>query len=328
VGKKKNKKTHCERCAEALQGEELEKPAICDDCNRTICDECVCGVMNEKSQDLLVCPDFPEQYEEHEVVRSVGIIDQSAPPKIHIIGDVHGCREELWKLIDLLAPRQNVDRLIFTGDLVDRGPASLDVIYTVMNYMELYPGSISVVGNHEWKAMRKRVKGEYRRPWCKDAKDDDWRFMQSMPLLHILADEEAIVVHGGIHGAFLKDYSIDDIPPILWHQGGGKMMEQARKFPFVRHVTNKGKMVHLGGEGPDTQHWSKVYNGCEGKVFFGHDPSEEVRVTPHAVGLDTGCCFGGKLTAATIDAGVSVYDQKIHLTSVPGKAYRKWRKPK
>ena len=66
----------------------------------------------------------------------------------------------------------------------------------------------------------------------------------------------------------------------------------------LRKTDPEGGMLRFDSpEVKGERHWSKDYDGRFGLAIYGHDPGKEVKVEPHAYGIDTGCCFGGKLTA-------------------------------
>lgn len=236
-----------------------------------------------------------------------------------IIGDVHGCIDELEALLRhvCLEPR---DRLVFAGDLVDRGPASVGVVRRTRELLARHPGSACVAGNHETKALRWRDRGSPRE-WEQPMGEDDWAFLDSLPLIARLPEHGAMVVHGGIFPAFIERYGrVGEIPPD-WRTSRDKRCDRLRRFLLVRHVDQRGEMVALGSEGRETVHWTARYGGSEGHVFFGHDPQlgEEPLRTPGATGLDTACCFGGRLTAAVLNPGQTAAEAEF--ASVPGTRY-------
>lgn len=226
-------------------------------------------------------------------------------PRTLFIGDVHGCLEELDELVYALALGQ-ADRLFFLGDLVDRGPDSVGVIRRVRELLVRYPGSACIAGNHEEKNLRYREKGREGPAWWTKADDDDWAFLDSLPLFHRLPG--TLLVHGGLYQAFFDAYGTLDDPPANWRSDRGKRAERAARFLRVRQVSPEGQMVPFGDVVPGAVHWTSRYDGREGFCFFGHDPQIEppdVLRAEHAMGLDTGCCFGGRLTAAVISEGVA-----------------------
>jgi diadenosine tetraphosphatase ApaH/serine/threonine PP2A family protein phosphatase len=241
------------------------------------------------------------------------------------IGDVHGCIDELDALVGLLAPAEG-DRFAFVGDLVDRGPSSALVIRRVRALREQFPGSVCVSGNHDEVAVRKRERGRALPEWSLDATSDDWAFLEAMPLYARI--DGVLVVHGGIYPRFYESEVTVGEPPRDWRRGGGKPMDRRRRFLRIRQVDSEGNMVGLGDETAECVHWSSRYDGRDGFVVFGHDPQlsppEPLRAA-HAMGIDTGCCFGGRLTALVVESGARASDGSI--VSVAGKRYADPRKP-
>lgn len=261
-----------------------------------------------------------------------------------IIGDVHGCLPELQALVAKLRPEKG-DRFAFLGDLVDKGPESIAVINYVQTLFRCYPGSLAICGNHEesafrtWDQYQKRgswdgIKRLEREPWLTDLTQELVDWMRSLPLLARPMDG-VLLVHGGLFPAFFEKHGeIGDVPDD-WHKGGGKKMDRMRRFLRIRHVYKdgavspkgkdvSGQMVSLGDEGEMTQHWRHWYDGREGFVFYGHDPSRsgDPWRSNHAVGLDTGCVAGGRLSAAILTEGEDPRDARIE--SVPGKCWSEW----
>ena len=114
-----------------------------------------------------------------------------------------------------------------------------------------------------------------------------------------------VVVHAGFFPKFFVDYAEDGLSRIRddWHKGGGKYMSRARRFLRVRYVNPEGNMVALGQEKEGDYFWAESYDGAQGYVFYGHQPYLKPSIPrswEHACGIDTGCCFGGRLTAAVV----------------------------
>ncbi|MCA8924417.1 MAG: metallophosphoesterase [Planctomycetes bacterium] len=240
-----------------------------------------------------------------------------------IVGDVHGCLAELDALLVELEPRAG-DRFVFVGDLVDRGPDSVGVVRRVRELCARYPGSACVAGNHEAKALRGHDRGVPGRPWTVDASDEDWAFLDALPLVWRDPALGAVVVHGGFYPAFFEvEGPVGDVPAD-WRRSKTKRAQRLQRFLYVRQVKANGNMLSLDQCAPEHDHWTDRYDGREGFAFFGHDPQlepAEPLVTPHALGLDTGCCFGGRLTAAVVKGDARRYA----LVSVP--AYGKYAEP-
>ena len=112
-----------------------------------------------------------------------------------------------------------------------------------------------------------------------------------------------------------------------WRKAKDKRSDRARRFLRVRTVNPAGQMVSLGAETAADRHWSELYSGQLGYAFYGHDPAlapPEPRRRPHSLGLDTGCCFGGRLSAAVVEAGHKPEDAAW--VSVPAR--RMYAEPK
>lgn len=243
-----------------------------------------------------------------------------------VIGDVHGCLAELTLLVEKLAPVPG-DVFVFLGDLVDKGPDSIGVIRYVRDLLTRFHGSLSIGGNHEEKAIRLLLKFAETRDrsifpadeaWMLDAKVEDVTWLASFPLVHRLEGhaQKFIAVHGGFYPKFFEHYpeGIGQVPA-AWHKGGGKKTDRARKFLRVRVVDAEGEFVQLSEQKPEHKRWAEVYDGREGFAFYGHEPFDEVVEDRHAMGLDTSCVFGGKLTAAVLKTGTLTAAGKSELAT-------------
>jgi hypothetical protein len=244
------------------------------------------------------------------------------------IGDVHGCVRELSFLLNKVEPQPG-DRLIFLGDLVDKGPDSLGVLNIARVMLASYPGSTVIFGNHEAKALELHEKSKpSKEPWADAATEADWDLIRAMPLLWRDPELNVVAVHGGFFPRFFRLHGPIDWEkiPTAGKRSGGKMVKRMRRFVFIRHVDAEGNLVKLGDETSETPHWSAGYDGSESFAFFGHDPqiapSEALRA-PWATGIDTGVVFGHKLTAAILEPGKA--PSEAELVSVP--AERRYAEP-
>ncbi len=216
-----------------------------------------------------------------------------------IIGDVHGCYPELLELLELLNYEikwagKNVQdithpenhRLIFVGDFVDRGPDSPAVLKLVMKAMELGI-AFSVIGNHDDKLMRKLAG---RNVQINHGLDTTLAQLESEPK----------VFHDQV-----KDF-LAALPYYLWFDNNNLLIAHAG-LAEKYHGQKDKKIRELALFGPTTGgldkfglpnriQWAKDYKG-KTMVVFGHTPVREPLFLNNTVNIDTGCVFGGKLTA-------------------------------
>ncbi len=259
-----------------------------------------------------------------------------APRRTLFVSDVHGHPDALARAL-ALADLRATDRLAFVGDLVDRGPDSLGALRLVRDLLDRHPGSLAVCGNHEEAALRRRDRG--RPPpaedpaggWAARATDDDWAFLAALPLFARLPDlgghdasapgAGVLVVHGGLYPGFFADEGPLGDPGPGWRTGRAKRAERLRRCLRVSLVGPDGRFTSHGDDVPGAVPWWTAYDGREGFVVAGHtpllDPPAPV-LAPHALALDTGCGFGGRLTVWIAEPGQPV--ARGRAVSVPERA--------
>jgi diadenosine tetraphosphatase ApaH/serine/threonine PP2A family protein phosphatase len=203
-----------------------------------------------------------------------------------VVGDLHGCYDELLDLLDKVSFGSE-DRLICVGDLITKGPKNREVLDRFMSD----PQFAAVIGNHDL-ALRRRWNGEKfklkpsQKPTHKELKKDKERYVPFLNQLPFTIDLGThLVVHAGLRpGLELYSQTTED-------------MTELRSLGEDR----------ASRKGPP---WYEVYDG-EKIVLFGHWPATEPRRGKKAIGLDTGCVYGGQLTAYIVETG--------ELTSVPAR---------
>ena len=231
--------------------------------------------------------------------------DQQGP--FDIIGDVHGCCGELIILLRELGYRISRDesgqssalpgevfkvepplgrRVIFVGDLVDRGPDTPGVLRLVMS-MVAAGQAFCVQGNHDVKFVR-------------------WLEGRNVQMSHGLekSAEQFLPESSGFKDV-VKDF-LDTLPYQLWLDGGRLVIAHAgiREDMIGQQSSEIRAFCLYGdrGEGRDEfglpirYHWALDYQG-EAAIVYGHTPVAEADWVNSTVCLDTGCVFGGKLTA-------------------------------
>jgi protein phosphatase len=213
-----------------------------------------------------------------------------------IIGDVHGCADELVELLGALGYQVAADgasaehpggrKAVFVGDLVDRGPATPAVLRLVMGMTAAGTG-LSVSGNHEAKlvrALRGRdvtvAYGLAESLAQLAAEPDDFTgqataFMDQLLGHVVLDDGKLVVAHAGL--------------PASMH---GRASAAVRSFALYGDTTGETDEFGL----PVRYPWAQDYRG-PAMVVYGHTPVPEAEWINGTICLDTGCVFGGKLTA-------------------------------
>ncbi len=229
-----------------------------------------------------------------------------------VVGDVHGCIDELRALLEALQPRRT-DHLVFAGDLLDKGPRSAEVVAAVRALRESGHRVTLVLGNHEEKHARFRRRQangadvtvftgwEEMASITARLSPQDVAFLETAVLAVRLPEHEALVVHAGVlPGA-------RPLPTTV--EGLAALPREARQTALlacrVRYVNQRGGMVPLGSEAPGDRYWASLYDGRFGHVYFGHNPFDggAPERFPRATGLDLGCVFGGYLCAAILEPG-------------------------
>jgi hypothetical protein len=203
------------------------------------------------------------------------------------VGDIQGCADEFDALLDALAFTRRADRLLLTGDAFARGPEPLRVYRRILD-----TGAEMVLGNHDWKMlawMRRQDGDSAGEPpvgksqraaveMMSPVREELKKYLSALPLT--IESDAWILVHAALHP----------------EEGlAGTTLEIAtsyRTFP--------------GPNRPGAPKWYTLYRGPK-TVVFGHDAPGGLVRWPHegpplAVGIDTGCVYGGRLTAYHFEA--------------------------
>ena len=211
-----------------------------------------------------------------------------------LIGDVHGCHDELMALLDRLGWQPDGDgarhpegrTAVFVGDLVDRGPASPAVLRTVMAMVEAGT-ALCVPGNHE-KKLLKKLRGR------------DVRVSHGLAETLAQLEREPPDFHDRIVSfidSLISHYVLDGGKLVVAHAGLKEEL-QGRASPAVRDFAMYGETTGETDEYglPVRLDWAASYRG-KAMVVYGHVPTLEPEWINRTICIDTGCVFGGKLTA-------------------------------
>ena len=211
-----------------------------------------------------------------------------------VIGDVHGCFDELCDLLTTLGyaieghgvtPPEG-RKAVFLGDLVDRGPKTPDVLKLVMG-MVAAGTALCVPGNHDVKLLRK-LRGK------------------DVQITHGLAETlaqldgetpEFIAEVRTFLDSLVSHYVLDDGKLVVAHAGmkaemAGRGSGRVREFALYGETTGETDEFGL----PVRYPWAENYRGAA-NVVYGHTPIPSPEWLNHTINVDTGCVFGGRLTA-------------------------------
>lgn len=249
---------------------------------------------------------------------------------IYAIGDVQGCYDELQALLLRVGFNRAHDRLWFVGDLVNRGPKSLEVLRFVR---ELGDRAVVVLGNHDLHLITQHEGFERKRK--DDTFDDVLAAPDAKELVDWLRARQMMHVEDGwamVHAGLLPSWSIDfalslakevekalaasgykeflknlyGSKPERWDDslaGWDRLRVIVNAMTRMRFCAPDGTMeFHATGAKPPAGHraWHEERTD-EKNIVFGHWSSAGLQLGARIVGLDTGCVWGGSLTALRLE---------------------------
>ncbi len=246
--------------------------------------------------------DSPEEVDQVEITR-VPLWNNKKDEKgpFDIIGDIHGCFDETAELLTKLGYELVEDssfslkyrvchpenrRVIFVGDLVDRGPKTPDVLRLVMS-MVASGTAFCVAGNHDVKLLRKllgknvnmthglKESWEQLEPESDQFRQEVSKFLDSLISHYLFDDGRLVVAHAGLKEAYQ-----------------GRSSGRVREFCLYGETTGETDEYGL----PVRYNWAQDYRG-KALVAYGHTPVPRAQWLNNTICLDTGCVFGGELTA-------------------------------
>jgi hypothetical protein len=206
-----------------------------------------------------------------------------------IVGDIHGCYDELVDLLDKAALKGD-DRVVSVGDLIVKGEKNREVLDRFIEDERFS----AVLGNHDrallrfWRGEGNTLKDSQEKVRA-ELEGDEARYsayLQQLPLMIDLGSH--VVVHAGLRPAVeLSGQTVEDLTEL---RTLGEDRANREGVP-----------------------WYEQYDGDK-TVLFGHWPAPAPRRGPRAIGLDTGCVYGYQLTAYIIETGefLSVQARRVY----------------
>lgn len=255
----------------------------------------------------------------------------------YVIGDIQGCYDELQHLLEKLAFNPGADQLWFTGDLVNRGPRSLDVLRFVKS---LGSAAVTVLGNHDLHLLAvaygyapQKKEDTLAQVLAAEDRDELLDWLRQQPLLHHDSHIEVTLIHAGLAPQWDLEQAkqcaseVETVlsskkfekylkrmygnKPDLWNEdlnGKDRLRFITNCFTRLRFVDHLGKLclkVKLKpGKQPEGFYpWFALpeRRTRENRIVFGHWSTLGFYNDNNVIGLDTGCLWGGMLTAVRID---------------------------
>jgi len=257
---------------------------------------------------------------------------------IYAIGDVQGCYSELNRLLEKINFDPAKDQLWFCGDLVNRGPESLQTLRFVKS---LGDRAISVLGNHDLHLLAlhhgvEKVRDSSSLQQVLDSPDRDelMAWLQGLPILHYDELHNSFLVHAGIHPEWGLSKALklaSEVETILRGKHASKFLckmygnkpttwsDELSGYQRLRLITNvftRMRYFNAAGEldfdsaGSPRQNkrsgltpWFQMTSvlGEDKRVFFGHWSTLPVGCYGRCFALDGGCVWGGHMVALRID---------------------------
>lgn len=220
--------------------------------------------------------------------------------KLIIYGDIHGCYDEFISLRNQINPQKD-DIEVCVGDIITKGKNSIKTLnFIIENKIK------SVLGNHEDKLLRylKHQKANPINPIYLNDDEQDIVNTISLPQINFLSKLPLFLKFGDItvlHAGVLNSMSLEHLSK-----------HEIQKILRLRYLDKSGKPVMFGKETKDSIFWADIYNGKQGFIVYGHQHFDDPKVNQYSIGIDTGCVYGNRLSAAVFYKTVFPLEYQIY----------------
>ncbi len=247
----------------------------------------------------------------------------------YVIGDIQGCMQSLQRLLDHIKFDQTQDRLWFVGDLVNRGPQSLEVLRFVK---QLGSSAVAVLGNHDihllalWCQITQPGRKDTLQPiLCAPDADDLLNWLRFRPLLHV--EDDFIMIHAGVLPSWSKSQAMElaheveealqserfrEVLPAIYFRKTQQPLNplgSEERLGLTTNVLTRLRVCTLEGhpdfsfKGPPGEAppgyfpWFEIPNRAtkHNTIVFGHWSALGIVQKNHIFALDGGCIWGREL---------------------------------
>ena len=238
---------------------------------------------------------FPSR--RHQIIEE----EEIAGKKLLIIGDVHGCYDELVELLEENNARDPKICIVFVGDLMNKGPKSHQVVKLAREM-----GAYCVRGNHEEVSLREWQKSKTdpcgmkeKFSWLHRLSAEDIKWAMELPFSIRIPSRKVTVVHAGM----VPGIDVQNQTP-----------DHCLHMRDVIYDAENSKWRGLKKPQADSVPWGSRWPGPD-HIYYGHDARRKLQRYEFATGLDTGCVYGGALTAIFLGEGESAEGRLVSVSA-------------
>jgi bis(5'-nucleosyl)-tetraphosphatase (symmetrical) len=275
---------------------------------------------------------------------------------VFAIGDVQGCHAELTALLERLSPVAGRDEIWFVGDLVNRGPDSLAVLRLVRSLGRM---AVVTLGNHDLHLLALAIAGtapvrehDLAAVLAAPDRDELVDWLRRQPLAHYRPEMNTLMVHAGVPPAWdplqtvklarevqrvLQGQDCKAFLQAMYGEEPNRWAGDLRGHDRLRFIVNGLTRIRFCGpdgrldlrqKGPPRDApsglipWFDVPDRRTAavRVVFGHWSTLGLLQRKNLLGLDTGCVWGGSLTAARLDGPMRLFEAPCAGYRQPGQS--------